>query len=222
VIRLARRDSIRVVAECANGREAIDAIRRHKPHLLFLDVQMPSLDGFGVLDRLSAPEWPHVIFVTAHERYAARAFDVHAFDYLLKPIDDRRFGEALDRALGSVQRHCAGTFPIRQRGRMIFVRHDEIDWIEAQGDYVRLHAGERHWLVRDTMAALEIRLGTSFARIHRSTIVNIDRIREVRSFDSGDCAVLLRDGTELRLSRNYRSSLHVSSHRAVVSPHWQS
>ena len=183
---------------------------------------MPSMDGFGVLQRISPEAWPHVIFVTAHERYAARAFDVHALDYLLKPIDDRRFAEALDRALGSIERHGGGTFPIRQRGRMIFVRHDEIDWVEAQGDYVRLHAGERHWLVRDTMAAVENRLGTSFARIHRSTIVNVDRIREVRPFDSGDCAVLLRDGTELRLSRNYRSSLHVSSHPAVASQHSQS
>jgi len=233
VSRLDAHDGIEVVAQCANGRSAVDAIREHRPDLLFLDVQMPGLDGFDVLGSLGEDERPYVIFVTAHDAHAIRAFDVHALDYLLKPIDDARFDEALRRARESIERDRDGEvgrrvaaavgemldarspdkgprdrFVVRSRGKIVFVRYDDVDWIEAQGDYVRLHCGKASWLLRETMRSVERTLGSDrFLRIHRSTIVNVDRIRELRSFDNGDYAVLLHDGTELRLSRSYRDAV---------------
>jgi len=234
VSRLEKAGGVEVVAQCANGRQAIEAVRRHRPDLLFLDVQMPGLDGFGVVAALEENERPHIVFVTAYDRHAVRAFEVHALDYLLKPIEDERFEEALRRAVRSIEREregdigrrvsavvaemrgapperkphaLANCFVVRDRGKVVFVRHAEIDWIEAAGDYVRLHAGPRSWLVRETMAAVERRLGPRrFLRIHRSTIVNVDRIREMRAFDNGDGAVTLQEGTELRLSRTYRDA----------------
>jgi two-component system LytT family response regulator len=234
ISRLAKRDDAEVVAECANGREAVDAIRRHSPDLVFLDVQMPGIDGFGVIRELAPAEIPAVIFVTAYDQHAVRAFDVHALDYLLKPIDDERFREAVDRARASIERDRDGElgrrvaalvgqrlppsetprpatsdrFAVRSRGRVVFVRHADIDWVEAEGDYVRLHAGPKSWLIRNTLSTVARDLGTRrFLRIHRSSIVNIDRVTELRSFENGDYAVLLRDGTELRLSRTYPEAL---------------
>jgi two-component system LytT family response regulator len=230
--RLARRNDVEIAGQCANGREAIAAIRRHKPNLVFLDVQMPGLDGFEVLRRLDVAERPHVIFVTAFDQHALRAFEVHALDYLLKPIDDRRFDAAVDRAaaaiasereselgrrLASLLEEMPAALPavtnaeryaVRLKNRTVFVRHTEIDWIGAEGDYVRLHAGTRTWLVRETLTGIERELGgRRFVRIHRSTIVNVERVQELRSFDGGDCAVILRDGTELRLGRTYREAV---------------
>jgi two-component system LytT family response regulator len=227
--RLERAGDVDVIAECRNGREAIDAIRRLAPDLVFLDVQMPGKDGFDVVAGLggdAAP--PQVIFVTAHDRYAVRAFDVHAFDYLLKPIDDDRFADALARAREAVARARDGDvgrrlaallrdvkrveyperFVVRSGGRVVFVRAAEIDWVEAAGDYVSLHTGKRTWLLRETMTSIERKLDPDrFARIHRSTIVQVDRIAEMRSYDNGEYVVLLRDGTSLKLSRTYRAVL---------------
>jgi two-component system LytT family response regulator len=231
ISRLARHDDIEIVAECAGGREAIEAIRTLEPDLLFLDVQMPGLDGFDVVRELGAAARPHVIFVTAWQQHAVRAFDIHALDYLLKPVDDDRFEEALARARGELARErdsqlgrkvaglVAGVEPkrragpadryaLRLKGRTVIVRHAEIDWIEAQGDYVRIHSGAKSWLVRDTMGAVERDLGSPrFLRIHRSAIVNADRVQEVRTFDGGDGRVVLRDGTELPLGRRHRQAV---------------
>lgn len=226
--RLERDGDAEILAECRNGREAIDAIRRLSPDLVFLDVQMPGKDGFDVVAALEREAPPHVIFVTAHDRYAVKAFDVHAFDYLLKPIDDDRFATALARAREAVARSRDGDaarrlaallrdvgrveyperFVVRSGGRVVFVRAGEIDWVEAAGDYVSLHAGKRTWLLRETMTSTERKLDPDrFARIHRSTIVQVDRIAEMRPYHNGEYVVLLRDGTSLKLSRTYRAVL---------------
>ena len=240
VSRLRRSGAVEVVAECANAREAVEAVRRLRPDLLFLDVQMPGEDGFDVVAALEGGDLPHVVFVTAHDRYAVEAFRVRALDYLVKPIDDERFAAALSRAVRRVEearesdlgRRMAAAFaearrgaspagpfargrgrvelswPVRSRGKITFVRHAEIDWVEAEGDYVRVHSGSRSFLVRETMAGAEKRLDSRrFLRIHRSTIVNAERIRELSSLENGDWSVTLHDGKTLRLSRTYRAAL---------------
>ena len=215
VARLARSPRIRVVAECGDGRAAVDAVRRLSPDILFLDVRMPDLDGFGVLEALSKERRPHVVFVTAHDEHAVEAFRVRALDYLVKPIDDDRFSEALQRALQAAEQGRAAdagpesrrAFSVRTRGRVILVPHREVDWIEAQGDYACLHAGPREFLMRTTMRVLEKRLDGRFLRIHRSAIVNADRVRELRSLENGDFEVHLEGGRELRLSRTHREAL---------------
>jgi len=245
--RLERTGGYTVVAECASGREAIAAIREYAPNVVFLDVQMPGIDGFGVIDEIGADEMPVVIFVTAHDTHALRAFEAHAFDYLLKPIDDDRFAATVDRARrrvvereesGVARRLAAlmhdirpaldadrnslarsgapdasgptpsGRIVVRDRDRVIFIDVTDIDWVGADGDYVRIHTAGKSHLVRDTMAALEARLDpTAFVRIHRSTIVNSSRIKELRPYSSREYAVVLKDGTRLRLSRRYRDRL---------------
>lgn len=217
VSRLAKSDRVRVVAECADGREAVAAVRRWKPEILFLDVRMPGLDGFGVVEALPAGKRPHVVFVTAYDRHAVEAFRVRALDYLVKPIDDARFAEALGRAVEASADPARGSaaapeapercFRIRNRGRLTFLRHAEVDWIEAEGDYLCLHAGGRELLVRETMAEAERRLGGRFLRIHRSAIVNADRVRELVSRENGDFRVFLENGKELRLSRTRRAAI---------------
>jgi len=215
-----------VVGECGDGRRALAAIRRRRPDLLFLDVQMPELDGFAVLRALDPTELPAVIFVTAYDRYALRAFEVHALDYLLKPFDRERFHRALARARTQIERDRRGTLDarllalledlrpgrkrlerlvVKEGGRVFFLRAEEIDWVEAQGNYARLHIGRETHLVRETMARLEAGLDPKqFARIHRSTIVNLERVRELLPDFHGDSVVVLRDATRLTLSRGYR------------------
>jgi two-component system, LytTR family, response regulator len=213
VARLARSERVRVVAECADGRETVEAVTRLCPDILFLDVRMPDLDGFGVVAALPIETRPHVVFVTAHDRHAVEAFRVRAVDYLVKPVDDERFAEALERAVAAVGRGAgsrtppAPAFPVRSRGRVTRVPHGEVDWIEAQGDYACLHAGTRNCLVRETMRSLERRLDGRFLRIHRSAIVNVERVRELRSCENGDFRVILEGGAELRLSRTHREAV---------------
>ena len=242
--RLERAGGYAVVAECASGREAIAAIREHAPGVVFLDVQMPGVDGFGVIDEIGADQMPVVIFVTAFDDHALRAFESHAFDYLLKPIDDERFASTIDRVRRRVgereesevarrlaalmqeirpaletaeQGHARPTttetaagvpatrIVVRERDRVLLVDVADVDWVGADGDYVRIHAAGKSHLIRDTMAAMEQRLDpTTFVRIHRSTIVNTTRIREMRPYSSREYAVILNDGTRLRLSRRYR------------------
>lgn len=223
-----RRDpEIEVIGEASNGLEAVAAIEEHAPDIVFLDVQMPEMDGFGVLEAISLERLPAVIFVTAYDQYAVRAFEVHAFDYLLKPFDWQRFEDALGRAKAQIKRDDdlsqkldallqemrkrpgrAERLIIKTNGRVIFLRTEEIDWIEAEGNYVRLHAGKESFLQRETISSLEARLdGREFLRIHRSTIVNIDRVQELRPWFQGDYCVILRDGTQLPLSRNYWEKL---------------
>jgi two-component system LytT family response regulator len=247
---LEREDDVEVVGECESGREAVEAIERERPDLVLLDVQMPALDGFGVLRSLDPERMPLVVFVTAFDEHALRAFDVHALDYLLKPVDPDRFRVALGRAKSQhgqasvADRHArllallgataavadgaedapapAPEMPdawgsaraplerllLKHEGRMYFVKAEDIDWIEAYGNYARLHVGPRTHLLRETMSHLESRLDPArFARIHRSTIVNLDRVKEMEAWFSGEYIVRLADGTQLKLSRWYRDRL---------------
>jgi two-component system LytT family response regulator len=220
---------IEVLGECTDGPSAVAAISQQRPDLLFLDVRMPELDGFGVLEALGDERPPGVIFVTAYDKYALRAFEVHALDYLLKPFDRERFQKALERARAQIARtQSAGVneqlralledaragkkyldrVVIKSASRVFFLRVEEIDWIEAAANYLKLHAGEESHLLRETMNGLEARLDPEkFLRIHRSTIVNIERIQELQPWFHGDYVVLLRDGTKLTLSRGYRQKL---------------
>ncbi|MBI4325305.1 MAG: response regulator transcription factor [Chloroflexi bacterium] len=221
---------IEIVGECADGREAVDRIEAQSPELVFLDVQMPELDGFGVLEALGSERMPAVIFVTAHDKFALRAFDVHAIDYLLKPFDRERFKTALQRALNRLQGQPAGELNqrllglladlkthakpadrlvVKSEGRVLFVRTDDIDWIEAADNYVNLHVGTESHLLRETMSALETKLAPSkFLRISRSTIVNVERIKELQPMFHGEYVVILRNGARLTLSRSHREKLH--------------
>lgn len=227
---LARDPDIKVIGECANGREAIEAIRKQSPDLLFLDVEMPGIDGFGVLEALQPDQLPTTIFVTAYDQYAVRAFEVFALDYLLKPFDQERFDKALERAKGHLcsvrddllsQRILDALEEIRTKpvhlerlvikmnGHVFFVKADEIDWLEAEGNYVRLHTGKESYLLRDTISALETQLDPrKFIRVHRSAIVNIDRITELQPWFHGEYRIILREGVQLTLSRTYREKLH--------------
>lgn len=212
---------VEVVAECANGQAAIEAIRRTKPDIVFLDVQMPDLDGFDVLRALEGESLPAVVFVTAYDKYALKAFDVHAVDYLLKPFHDERFAEALARAKARredmterIARLLDERKPkimrvlVKTGGRVLFIRADEIDWIEAADYYVKLHVAGKVHMLRESMAALEARLDAEmFFRVHRSAIVNLERVRELQPFSRREHVLVLRDGTRLRLTRSRRERL---------------
>jgi two-component system LytT family response regulator len=227
--RLLQNDSgIQVAALCTNGPEAVRAIEEHRPDLLFLDIQMPGMDGFGVLESIEDLS-PQIIFVTAYDRYAIQAFEVHALDYLLKPFDRERFEKAVARAKELIrqekQRGIAKELltirdelrvkpkylerlVVKSGGRIFFLKTLEIDWIEAQGKYVAIHVGKESHLVREGLSSLEADLNPKkFLRIHRSTVVNVDRIKELQPWFHGDCKVLLYDGTQLMLSRHYRQRL---------------
>ncbi len=229
---------IEIIGECRDGREALETIESEKPDLVFLDVQMPEMDGFEVLDNLEPQNLPTVVFVTAYDQYAIKAFDVHAVDYLLKPFDRQRFGEALGRARAEHERRQAGDvrrqllallqevesrrekYParlvIKTSGRVVFIKVDEIDWVDAAGNYVRIHAGGDSHMLRETMGRLEERLDPEkFLRIHRSTIVNIECIRELQQQFHGDYLVVLKNGQRLTLSRSYRDRIQDLLNRSV-------
>jgi two-component system LytT family response regulator len=198
-----------IVGESENGREAIADIKRLAPQVVFLDVQMPGLDGFDVIDAIGFELMPVTIFVTAHDTHALQAFDAHAVDYLLKPIDPVRFARTAERVRMLV---TSGAVPrrvmLRDGGRTLLVDHDEIDWIGADGDYVRVYVGGRGHLVRHTIGGMEKLLDPSrFARVHRSAIVNVARIREIKRDGDRAFQIALRDGTALRMSRGYRDRL---------------
>ncbi|HWW01781.1 MAG TPA: LytTR family DNA-binding domain-containing protein [Candidatus Acidoferrum sp.] len=220
-----------IVADCSNGRQAVEVIRREKPDLAFLDVQMPGLTGMEVCETLAAADLipPLVIFVTAYDAYALKAFEVHALDYLLKPFDRERFKKAIGRAREQLVRVRAGgadprlaalledlragvkradRLVLKENGRVIFVSTETIDWIEADGNYVRLHAGAESHYVRDTLAGMETQLPReNFMRISRSLLVNLDRVKELQPHFYGDYVVILRDGSKLNMTRNYRDRL---------------
>ncbi|HET8775387.1 MAG TPA: LytTR family DNA-binding domain-containing protein [Thermoanaerobaculia bacterium] len=197
-----------VAGECS-GIDAAEVIARERPDILFLDIQMPEVDGFDVLERAGADAVPAVVFVTAYDEYALRAFEVHALDYLLKPFDDRRFYAALSRAKEQVRAKTPSSFTrrflVRTRDKVLFIKADDLEWVEAADYYVSLHAGGKSYLLRQTMAEIERQLDPAkFVRVHRSAIVNLDRVKEMHPLFRGDCALVLADGTQLRLSRARR------------------
>lgn len=227
---------VEIVGEAASGREALALIRKYSPALVFLDIQMPEMDGFAVLENIEAEQLPVIVFVTAFDQYALKAFEFHALDYLLKPFDDARFEKALRQAKLQIeqrevkdlskrlvallegregqsfevparQEHVSRLL-IKSSGRVSFLKTDEIDYVQAEDYYVKLHVGRKGHLLRETMNEMEAKLDPSkFLRIHRSTIVNIERILELQQHFNGDYIVLLQDGTELKLSRSRRDQL---------------
>ena len=204
---------IEIVSECGSGAEALEKIRFHRPDLVFLDVQMPECDGFDLLELLGTDMPPGVIFVTAYDQYAVRAFETGALDYLLKPFDDLRFRRALDRArariaLSKEQPRRPERLAIKSAGQVWFVKIPEIDWIEAADYYACLHVGAKTHLLRRSIAELEQELDPAvFCRIHRSTIVNLERVRGLQVNSAGEYEIMLDHGTKLRLSRSYRKEL---------------
>ncbi len=231
---------IEVVGEAGSGAEAVKAIRNHSPDLVFLDIQMPEMDGFGVLENIEVERMPVIVFVTAYDRYALKAFEVHALDYLLKPFSDARFDKALrqakeqigQRKIGDLSRrllalledrdakrpnqphtpprpaHYLTRLMVKSASRVYFLKADEIDWIEAADYYVKLHIGRKNHLLRETMVELESKLDPEkFIRIHRSSIVNLDRVKEMHPLFGGEYALVLHDGTKLKLSRSRRELL---------------
>lgn len=226
---LQQEPDIDLVAECTDGPEVVAAIQALEPELVFLDVQMPGMNGFEALRAVDAETLPVIIFVTAYDRYALRAFDVHAVDYLLKPFTDRRFQEALDQARTHLENEKVAALheqvtellhqldaqappsasylqriPVKRRRRVSFIDVADIDWMEATDNYVTLHVDDQTHLVRATLREMEEQLDPEqFLRIHRSYIVNVERIREVHPRGSGDCLLVLADGTELLSSRTY-------------------
>jgi two-component system, LytTR family, response regulator len=248
-LRLQAHPDVEVVAQCVNGREALEAIAREQPDLLFLDIQMPGLSGLDVLERLPQESMPMIVFVTAFDRYALNAFDAQALDYLLKPINDARFTQTLERVriwskqrqalaqreqfmkllaatkgesaidTGSLRDHMQGRdpvepdgtaayaeiLPIRDQSDTVRVNVAKIDWIDAAGDYMCVHAEGHTYVLRETMKSLEAILDPKiFSRVHRSTIVNVQRVRRLRPHTNGEYFLTLEDGQEIKLSRSYR------------------
>lgn len=225
---------VEIIAECGSGQEAVRVIQSEPPDLLFLDIQMPEMSGFDVLTKIDAARIPAIIFVTAFDQYALKAFEVHALDYLLKPFADARFEQALRQAKAQIEQREINNLSrklfalledreavsraaqperasyltrmmIKSASRVFFLKTDEIDWIGADDYYVKLHVGRKVHMLRETMNELETKLDPEkFLRIHRSTIVNIDRIKEMHPHFNGDYIILLHDGTELKLSRSRR------------------
>lgn len=220
---------IEVLGQCRDGEEAVSAIHERHPDLVLLDVEMPRMDGFEVIDTIGPDRMPMVIFVTAYDQHAIKAFQVRALDYLLKPFDRERFNDALQRARTQIESQASGDLGrrlmalmkdlkrdapktdrlvVKSGGRLFFLRADEIDWIEAAGNYVRLHVGPQSHLLRETMNGIEARLDPErFFRIHRCRIVNVERIQEMQPWLNGEYSVVLRTGARLTLSRGYRERL---------------
>ena len=229
-------EEIEIVGECQNGAEAVTAIKQHSPDLVFLDIQMPEMNGFEVIKTVGPEHMPVVIFVTAYDQYALRAFEAQALDYLLKPFDDDRFEQALERAVERIHERQVGELSsklmhlisakgdsppqqvesieptdgflerimIKERGSLFFIKVDEIEWIEAAGDYVSIHVSNKSHLLRETMSGLMKKLNPrQFVRVHRSSIVKVDSIKELKPYFHGDYIIILNSGKELKLSRRY-------------------
>jgi two-component system LytT family response regulator len=227
---------IEIIDECRNGQEAVNAVQSFSPDLIFLDIQMPEMDGFDVLEKVGAQQIHAIIFVTAFDQYALKAFEVHALDYLLKPFDDARFQKALTQAKLQIEQreidklskkllalledrennreHRAQEksyltrLMIKLTNRVILLNVNEIDWIEADGNYAKLHVGRKSHMLREKMNDLESQLDPQrFVRVHRSIIVNLNRIKELYPHFNGDYIIVLEDGTQLKLSRSRREHL---------------
>jgi len=226
---LKQEPNITIIGESGNGIEAVATIREKKPDLIFLDIQMPGMDGFEVLQHIESEHMPHIIFITAYDQYAIRAFEVHALDYLLKPFDQNRFKRALQLAGEYIQLQKNGDFKyrikeliqeigsekkyperfiIKSEGRIYFIRTDEVNWIESAANYVSLHVGREVHLMRGTMSAMEEKLDPDkFIRVNRAAIVNIEFIREIQPFFNGEYIINLKDDSQITLSRKYREKL---------------
>jgi len=222
---LSREKDFRVVAECGHGADAIAAIRRERPDVLFLDVQMPEVDGFEMLRRLGAGAVPALVFVTAFDRYALDAFEQHALDYLLKPFSDERFAVVVERVRVRLREHSAAAMPSRPRqlilrdgSRRLVIPHDDIIWIEAEDYCARIHLQGRTMLVRESLRGLARALeGEGFIRVHRSAIVNVTCIRSIEPLASGDQRLTLSDGAALKVSRTHRADVvHAMEQRALA------
>lgn len=232
---LADFQQIEVVGECSNGIEAVKSILEQRPDLVFLDIQMPEMDGFEVIDAIGLEQMPFVVLVTAYDQYAIEAFEKHAFDYLLKPFSKKRFLDAITRVVRFIEQHrdaginerlfrviqdinaqrkYVSRLAIRTTTRIYFLNAEDIDWIESAGNYVDIHAGGEVHLLRETMANMEAKLNPdTFLRVHRSAIVNVNRIQEIQP-DGNDFIVLLKNGKTLGMSRSYRDKLRdmINSH----------
>ena len=225
---LANEPDVEIVGEAGSGTEAVKIIRAERPDLVFLDIQMPGTDGFGVIREIADDDPPLIVFVTAHDEHAIKAFEVQAVDYVLKPVIEPRLKEAVRRAVerirggnvhdmtGELARLLdrlsqsaapqSGRLSIKREGSVTFVRVDEVDWIEADGDYVRIHAGKATHVIRETITEVLAKLPQArFVRVHRSIVVNTERIREVQPWFKGDYVLILNDGTKLRSGRTYRT-----------------
>jgi two-component system LytT family response regulator len=236
-LHLEEHTDVQVIGECGSGEDAVRAIEADKPDLVFLDIQMPGLDGFAVLEAIEESRLPAIVFVTAYDQFALRAFEAHALDYLLKPYDRERFNRALDRvrvqlrgrSTGGVDDRLRGLIAslggrdhflerlvARTNGRILILRAEDVDWVEAAANYVRVHIGPKQYLVRETMTNLENRLDPDkFLRIHRSIIVRKDRIKELEPLFQGDYSIILVDGTRLTSSRGYRDKIQTFLQGAV-------
>ena len=232
---LEQQPDVEIIGICSDGASAVETIERTQPDLVFLDVQMPGMDGFGVIENLDPTHLPSVVFVTAHDGHAIRAFEIHALDFLLKPFDQARFEKALERARGQLaskknaaanigtgidsrlvslleelreERKYPERLIVKSSGRVFFVRTEEIDWVEASGNYVKIHTKNEAHLLRESMKNMEAKLDPKiFVRIHRSAIVNIDRIKELEPWFHGEYIVIMRDGTRLTASRVFSDRL---------------
>ena len=226
---LSSEPAVQILAECQNGAETVHALRAYKPDLLFLDIRMPDLDGFEVLGEMLESEMPIVVFTTAYDQHAVKAFEAHALDYLLKPFDQQRLHQAVERArtellkmkdrdaAKQILRYLSETgvqfasnrrLIVKSGGRVVFLSFDEIDWVEAAANYVRIYVGKEAYLLRKGIGEIAERLDPAqFIRIHRSAIVNVQKIKELQPVNSGEYIVVLKDGRELPGSRGYRSGL---------------
>lgn len=228
---------LEIVDVCANGHEALTSLNKNKPDLLFLDIQMPELSGFDVLEKIKDDPLPGIIFITAYDEFALRAFEFHALDYLLKPFDRERFESAVDHAVKVISSNGGNEVTTRQikslldsikrdtqpleriivktNGRIIFLKVNEVDWMEAAGNYIKLHVGNESHLVRETMNNIEKQLHPEkFVRIHRSTIINIERLKELQPWFNGEYKVILTTNTQVMMSRGYRENFN----KAVGKP----
>ena len=214
---------------CANGEEAIEVISSDEPDLVFLDIQMPEINGFEVLQQIDEDKVPLIIFVTAYDEYALKAFEVHALDYLMKPFKKERFYESLERAKKVLQHDNRAQIHgkienllaylddsggpltrilVKSSGRYFFLKAEDIDWIESSGNYVRIHSGGKNYLIRETMKNMEKKLDSdTFFRIHRSTIINVEKVKELEQWFHGDYQVIMYDDQKLTMSRNYKELL---------------
>lgn len=222
-------DDIEVIDVCKNGREAIESINEKQPALVFLDIQMPEVDGFDVIKNINRDHMPVIVFVTAYDEYAVRAFEVNAFDYLLKPFKPKRLHEALLRAKKTIREipenvlsekigdlldtlkgsdHYIKRLMVKSSGQYFFLKTEDIDWIEAEGNYVCIHSGDKRYLIRSTMVKMTKKLDPqTFYRIHRSSIININKVKMMEKWFHGDYKVIMKNGEELTMSRNYKELL---------------